>query len=67
MNLLPPSWTSAMEATVFVGWIDDHLQRRAAGPKAAHPLMQEPLQPRRSPPIFSERRRKGNCSEANSR
>jgi hypothetical protein len=28
-----------MEATVFTGWIYDHLQPHAAGLKVAHPLM----------------------------
>src|ERR1700687_244098 len=32
-------WTAAMEATVFTGWIYDHLQPHAAALKVAHPLM----------------------------
>jgi transposase len=36
---LPQPWTAAMEATVFTGWIYDHLQPHAAGLKVAHPLM----------------------------
>jgi len=39
MNTLPQPWTAAMEATVFTGWIYDHLQPHAAGLKVAHPLM----------------------------
>src|SRR6266404_4419190 len=36
---LPQPWTAAMEATVFTGWIYDHLQPHAATLKVAHPLM----------------------------
>src|SRR5438445_2793908 len=39
MKTLPQPWTAAMEATVFTGWIYDHLQRHAAALKVAHPLM----------------------------
>ena len=39
MKTLPQPWTAAMEATVFSGWIYDHLQPHAAGLKVAHPLM----------------------------
>ena len=39
MKALPQPWTAAMEATVFTGWIYDHLQPHAAGLKVAHPLM----------------------------
>ena len=39
MRSLPQPWTAAMEATVFTGWIYDHLQPHAAGLKVAHPLM----------------------------
>ena len=39
MNTLPQPWTAAMEATVFTGWIYDHLQPHAGGLKVAHPLM----------------------------
>ena len=39
MRTLPQPWTAAMEATVFTGWIYDHLQPHAAGLKVAHPLM----------------------------
>jgi hypothetical protein len=38
MKTLPQPWT-AMEATMFTGWIYDHLQPHAAAPKVAHPLM----------------------------
>jgi hypothetical protein len=30
MKTLPQPWTAAMEATVFTGWIYDHLQPHAA-------------------------------------
>jgi transposase len=36
---LPQPWTAAMEATIFTGWIYDHLKPHAAGLKVAHPLM----------------------------
>src|ERR1700719_4058973 len=39
MKTLPQPWTAAMEATVFTGWIYDHLQPHAATLKVAHPLM----------------------------
>jgi transposase len=39
MKSLPQPWTAAMEATVFTGWIYDHLKPYAAGLKVAHPLM----------------------------
>ena len=39
MTALPQPWTAAMEATVFTGWIYDHLKPHAAGLKVAHPLM----------------------------
>ena len=39
MKTLPQPWTGAMEATVFTGWIYDHLKPHAAALKVAHPLM----------------------------
>src|SRR6202521_2630427 len=39
MRALPQPWTAAMEATVFTGWIYDHLLPHAAAVKVAHPLM----------------------------
>src|SRR3989454_6557349 len=39
MKTLPQPWAAAMEATVFTGWIYDHLQPHAAALKVAHPLM----------------------------
>jgi transposase len=39
MKTLPQPWTAAMEATIFTGWIYDHLQPHAAAVKVAHPLM----------------------------
>jgi hypothetical protein len=36
---LPQPWTAAMEATIFTGWIYDHLLPHAAALKVAHPLM----------------------------
>jgi transposase len=39
MKTLPQPWSAAMEATIFTGWIYDHLQPHAAALKVAHPLM----------------------------
>jgi transposase len=39
MKTLPQPWTAAMEATMFSGWIYDHLKPHAAALKVAHPLM----------------------------
>jgi transposase len=39
MKTLPQPWTVAMEATIFTGWIYDHLRPQAAQVKVAHPLM----------------------------
>ena len=39
MKTLPRPWSAAMEATMFTGWIYDHLQPHAATLKVAHPLM----------------------------
>ena len=39
MKTLPPPWNAAMEATMFSGWIYDHLKPHTATLKVAHPLM----------------------------
>src|SRR5260370_28830903 len=39
MKPLPQPWSAAMEATMFTGWIYDHLKPHAAALKVAHPLM----------------------------
>ena len=39
VKTLPVPWTVAMEATMFTGWIYDHLLPHAAAVKVAHPLM----------------------------
>src|SRR5246127_1817451 len=39
IKTLPQPWTVAMEATIFTGWIYDHLKPHAAAAKVAHPLM----------------------------
>jgi transposase len=39
MNSLSQPWTAAMEATMFTGWVYDHLRPHAAALKVAHPLM----------------------------
>jgi transposase len=39
MTTLPPPWTVAMEATIFTGWIYDHLLPHAQQVRVAHPLM----------------------------
>src|SRR5579859_1266467 len=39
IKALPQPWTVAMEATIFTGWIYDHLKPHAADVRVAHPLM----------------------------
>ena len=39
MKTLPGPWMAAMEATMFTGWIYDHLKPHAVALKVAHPLM----------------------------
>jgi transposase len=39
MKTLPQPWNVAMEATIFSGWIYDHLLPHASQIKVAHPLM----------------------------
>src|SRR6201997_4007171 len=39
MKTLPQPWTVAMEATIFTGWIYDHLLPHAHQIKVAHPLL----------------------------
>ena len=39
MKTLPQPWSAALEATMFSGWIYDHLKPHAAELKVAHPLM----------------------------
>jgi len=39
MKTLPQPWSAAMEASMFTGWIYDHLKPHAAVLKVAHPLM----------------------------
>ena len=39
MKTLPQPWAAAMEATIFTGWIYDHLRPHATQLKVAHPVM----------------------------
>src|SRR5499427_811445 len=39
MKTLPQPWSVAMEATIFTGWIYDHLLPHAEQVRVAHPLM----------------------------
>ena len=39
MKTLPRPWSAGMEATIFSGWIYDHLLPHTAQIKVAHPLM----------------------------
>jgi len=39
LKTLPATWTGAMEATMFTGWIYDHLLPHTGSLKVAHPLM----------------------------
>jgi transposase len=47
MKTLPQPWSAAMEATMFTGWIYDHLKPHAAALKVAHPLMLRPSRRRK--------------------
>jgi hypothetical protein len=39
MKILAQPWMVAMEATIFTGWIYDHLLPYAAHLKVAHPML----------------------------
>src|SRR3979490_1407190 len=39
MEQLPQPWVAGMEATMFTGWIYDHLNSRGAITKVGHPAM----------------------------
>lgn len=39
LKTLPQPWAAAMEATLFTGWVYDHLLPHADSLKVAHPLM----------------------------
>src|SRR5437763_13714795 len=39
VKTLPKPWTVAMEASIFTGWVYDHLLPYAAQVKVAHPVM----------------------------
>jgi transposase len=39
MKVLPGPWMVEMEATIFTGWVYDHLLPHAAQVKVAHPVM----------------------------
>jgi transposase len=39
LKTLPQPWSAAMEATIFTGWIYDHLLPHAVQVKVAHPVM----------------------------
>src|ERR1700686_3475744 len=62
IKTLPQPRMMAMEATIFTGWIYDHLLPHAEKVKVAHPLMLRPLRrrsgrtirsmPARSPTVF---------------
>ena len=39
MKTLPQPWTVAMEATIFTGWVYDHVLPHAMAVKVAHPVM----------------------------
>jgi hypothetical protein len=47
MKTLPQPWTAALEATMFTGWIYDHLKPHAAALKVAHPLCSVRSPPRK--------------------
>ena len=39
MKTLPQPWTVAMEATIFTGWVYDHVLPHATAVNVAHPVM----------------------------
>jgi transposase len=39
MKQLPGPWMAGMEATIFTGWVYDHLRPHGVAVKVAHPLM----------------------------
>ena len=39
LTTVPQPFAAAMEATIFTGWVYDHLLPHAAAVKVAHPLM----------------------------
>jgi transposase len=45
MKALPLPWSAGMEATIFSGWIYDHLLPHATQIKVAHPLMLRAIAP----------------------
>src|SRR5258708_698836 len=47
MKTLPQPWTVAMEATIFSGWIYDHLLPHATQINVAHPLLRRAIRYRR--------------------
>jgi len=47
MKKLQQPWSAAIEATMFTGWIYDHLKPHAAALKVAHPLMLRASPPQR--------------------
>jgi len=45
MRQLPQPWMAGMEATLFTGWIYDHLVSGGALVKVAHPAYAQNIQP----------------------
>lgn len=39
INRLPRPWMGGMEATIFTGWVYDHLKEQSAAVKVAHPAL----------------------------
>jgi transposase len=56
MRSLPQPWSAAMEATMFTGWIYDHLKPHAFVLTVAHPLMLRAIAHIRTFSRFSENR-----------
>jgi len=56
MKRLPQPWSAALEATMFSGWIYDHLRPHAAALKVAHPLMLRAI---------AAAKKKNDCIDAN--
>ena len=43
MDQLPKPWVAGIEATMFTGWIYDHLNSRGAAAKVGHPAMMKAI------------------------
>src|SRR6266478_3152095 len=61
MKTLPQRWSAAMEATMFSGWIYDHLKPHAVALKVAHPLMLRAIAPAKKQNVRIDARKICDC------